>query len=222
MADRAVPGSVGLPLPGVELRLVDGDEQDVEDGDPGEVWVRGPNVFAGYWHDEAATAAAVTADGWLRTGDVGVRDRAGMLRLVDRLRDLIIVSGFNVYPGEVERVLGEDPAVAEAAVVGTPHPLTGETVVASVVARTDAAIDLATSAHPGSTSSTPCPTPPAAKSGVTSCATTRRTATPRPQRTGRWIRPDARDRPPPHASRGGGLHPCRVRAVPTRRGTGDA
>jgi long-chain acyl-CoA synthetase len=142
MADAAVAGSVGLPLPGIELRLVDADGEDVDDGDPGEVWVRGANVFQGYWRDEAATAAALTPDGWLRTGDVGIRDDAGMLRLVDRLRDLIIVSGFNVYPREVERVLEDDPAVAEAAVVGVPHPLTGETVVASVVARSDAEVDV--------------------------------------------------------------------------------
>ncbi len=141
MADAAVPGSVGLPLPGVELRLVGADGDDVEVGDPGEVWVRGPNVFQGYWQDPDATAEALTADGWLRTGDVGCRDEAGMLRLVDRLRDLIIVSGFNVYPREVERVLLEDDAVADAAVVGAPHPLTGETVVAYVVPRSDAQVD---------------------------------------------------------------------------------
>jgi long-chain acyl-CoA synthetase len=142
MAESAVPGSVGLPLPGIELRLVDGDGHDVEVGDPGEVWVRGPNVFAGYWNDQEASAAALTPDGWLRTGDVGTRDDRGLLRLVDRLRDLIIVSGFNVYPREVERVLLEDAAVADAAVVGTSHPLTGETVVAYVVERDGEHVDV--------------------------------------------------------------------------------
>jgi long-chain acyl-CoA synthetase len=142
MADAAVPGSVGLPLPGVELKLVDGEGYEVELGDPGEVWVRGPNVFQGYWNDPDATAAALTEDGWLRTGDVGIRDDAGMLRLVDRLRDLIIVSGFNVYPREVERVLLEDDAVADAAVVGVPHPLTGETVAGFVVPRSGATVDV--------------------------------------------------------------------------------
>jgi long-chain acyl-CoA synthetase len=142
MADAAVPGSVGLPLPGIELRLVDAQGHDVEVGDPGEVWVRGPNVFSGYWNDAAATADALTDDGWLRTGDVGTRDERGLLRLVDRLRDLIIVSGFNVYPREVERVLLEDEAVADAAAVGVPHPLTGETVVAYVVERADAHVDV--------------------------------------------------------------------------------
>jgi long-chain acyl-CoA synthetase len=129
------PGSVGLPLPGVELRIVDDGGDDVVRGDPGEVWVRGPNVFRGYWNDEPGTAEALTSDGWLRTGDVGSCDEQGYLFLVDRKRDLIIVNGFNVYPREVERVLHEDPTVGQAAVVGRPHPLTGETVVAHVVPR---------------------------------------------------------------------------------------
>jgi long-chain acyl-CoA synthetase len=141
MAPEARPGSVGLPLPGLELRLVGEDGADVEVGDPGEVWVRGPNVFQGYWNDEEATAASLTADGWLRTGDVGTRDEDGYLYLVDRKRDLIIVNGFNVYPREVERVLFEDEAVGQAAVVGAPHPLTGETVIAYVVPRAGASVD---------------------------------------------------------------------------------
>jgi long-chain acyl-CoA synthetase len=105
---RADARQRGVAAARVELRLVDGEGEDVETGDPGEVWVRGPNVFQGYWNDPEGTAAALTEDGWLRTGDVGIRDEHGMLRLVDRLRDLIIVSGFNVYPREVERVLLED------------------------------------------------------------------------------------------------------------------
>ena len=132
VTDEVRPGSVGLPLAGIELRLVE-DGEDVVRGDPGEVWVRGPNVFAGYWQDPEATARALTDDGWLRTGDVGVRDDDGWLRLVDRHTDLIIVSGFNVYPREVERVLRAHPGVADVAVVGVPHPQTGETVVAHVV-----------------------------------------------------------------------------------------
>ncbi len=132
LSEEVRPGSVGLPLPDVELRLVE-DGVDVVAGDPGEVWVRGPNVFAGYWQDDEATARALTDDGWLRTGDVGVRDDDGWLRLVDRHTDLIIVSGFNVYPREVERVLRRHPGVADVAVVGVPHPQTGETVVAHVV-----------------------------------------------------------------------------------------
>lgn len=129
----AKPGAVGQPLPDIELRLVDEHGLDVADGDPGEVWVRGPNVFAGYWNDDAATAEVLTEDGWLRTGDVGVLDDDGDLRLVDRKKDVIIVSGFNVYPREVENVLHRHPEVLQAAVVGEPHPYTGEAVRAFVV-----------------------------------------------------------------------------------------
>jgi long-chain acyl-CoA synthetase len=135
------PGSIGRPVPGLSVRLVDEDGEDVPLGDPGELWVRGPNVFAGYWHDPEATAAALTPDGWLRTGDIGVADGQGMLRLVDRVKDLIIVSGFNVFPAEVEDVLRSHPAVAEAAVVGVPHPHTGEAVKAFVVVRPGAAVE---------------------------------------------------------------------------------
>jgi long-chain acyl-CoA synthetase len=137
----ARPGSVGRPAPGIEVRLVDDDGGDVLVGDPGEIWVRGPNVFRGYWNDPEATAAALTPDGWLRTGDVALVDDDGYLYLVDRIKDLIIVSGFNVYPAEVEAVLSEHPGVAAAAVVGLPHPHTGETVKAFVVPAPRAAIE---------------------------------------------------------------------------------
>lgn len=132
MAPEPRPGTVGMPLPDIELRIVDGDGTDVAPGDPGEVWVRGPNVFAGYWNDAEATEAALV-DGWLRTGDTGILDDDGYLRLVDRQNDLIIVSGFNVYPREVERVLMRHEAVETCAVVGVPHPYTGEAVRAFVV-----------------------------------------------------------------------------------------
>ncbi len=133
MLDDAPPGSVGLPVPDVEVRLVGDDGGDVLAGDVGEIWVRGPNVFRGYWNDPVATAATLTSDRWLRTGDVGTRDENGVLYLVDRLDDLVIVEGFSVYPGEVERVLIEDPSVAQAGVVGVPHPVSGESIVAYVV-----------------------------------------------------------------------------------------
>ena len=134
MASTPRPGSVGRPLPDVELRLVDEHGRRVRDGDLGEVVVRGLNVFSGYWGQPQATAAVLDADGWFRTGDIGYLD-AEDLFLVDRRSDLIIVSGFNVYPGEVEEVLHRHPKVAEAAVVGTPHPYTGESVKAVVVLR---------------------------------------------------------------------------------------
>jgi len=126
-------GSVGKALDGLEVRLVDEDGTDVLEGDAGEVWVRGPNVFAGYWEDPEATARVLTADGWLRTGDVAVADEDGYLYIVDRAKDLIIVSGFNVYPAEVEQVVADAPGVAEVCVVGIAHPTTGEAVRAFVV-----------------------------------------------------------------------------------------
>jgi long-chain acyl-CoA synthetase len=134
------PGSIGPPLPGVEVRIVDVDGADALLGDPGELLVRGPNVFPGYWHDDEATARALQG-GWLHTGDVAVVEESGDLHLVDRAKDLVIVSGFNVYPVEVEDVLREHPGVADAAVVGEPNPRTGETVVAHVVPAPGSEID---------------------------------------------------------------------------------
>jgi long-chain acyl-CoA synthetase len=146
----APEGSIGRPLPGVQVRLVDAQGDDVLVGDPGEIWVRGPNVFSGYWDDPEATAAALTEDGWLRTGDVAVVDDHGFLYLVDRIKDLVIVSGFNVFPAEVETVLCEHPDVAEAAVVGVPDPRAGEALRAFVVPRDAATIEVdALTAHCG-------------------------------------------------------------------------
>jgi long-chain acyl-CoA synthetase len=132
MSTRPRPGSIGLPLPEVEFRLVDEDGADVELGDPGEIIVKGPNVFRGYWNRPDETDRAFLGE-WFRTGDIAVQDEDGYLYLVDRKRDLIIVSGFNVFPSEVEAALVENPAIAEAAVVGVPHPYTGEAVKAYVV-----------------------------------------------------------------------------------------
>ena len=129
------PGSIGPPLPGVEVRVVDEEGNDVEEDDPGEIVVRGPNVFSGYWRDETATKEAFLEGGWLRTGDVAIRDEDGYLYLVDRKKDLIIVSGFNVYPVEVEDVLLRHEKVAEAGVIGIPDERTGEAVKAFVVLR---------------------------------------------------------------------------------------
>jgi long-chain acyl-CoA synthetase len=130
---RNRPGSVGLPLPGVSVRLVDEADQDVLAGDPGEIWVQGPNVFAGYWRDSDASAEVLTPTGWLRTGDVGVIGEEGDLFIIDRRKDLVIVSGFNVYPAEVEEVVAAVPGVAEAVVVGRPDPATGESVEVVIV-----------------------------------------------------------------------------------------
>ncbi|MCU1466149.1 MAG: acyl-CoA synthetase (AMP-forming)/AMP-acid ligase [Actinomycetia bacterium] len=128
------PGSIGPPLPGIEVRLLDREGNPALEDDPGQIVVRGANVFVGYWNDATATAA-VLVDGWLHTGDVAVADADGWLTLVDRAKDVVIVSGFNVYPGEVEDALRSHRDVEDVAVIGEPHPRTGETVVAYVVAR---------------------------------------------------------------------------------------
>jgi long-chain acyl-CoA synthetase len=124
------PGSVGRPLPGIEIRVVDSSGDDAAPGDPAELWVRGDNVFSGYWPDGVD---GPHEDGWYPTGDIGLVDGDGDLTLVDRLRELVIVSGFNVYPFEVEDVISEVDGVVEVAVVGTPDEETGEAVLAFVV-----------------------------------------------------------------------------------------
>lgn len=123
-------GSVGAALPGIELRLVDETWGQVEGEDPGQIQVRGDNLFSGYWPDGAD---GPDADGWYSTGDVGFLDASGDLFLVDRVKELVIVSGFNVYPTEVEDVIREVDGVADAAVIGVPDDETGEAVVAYVV-----------------------------------------------------------------------------------------
>jgi long-chain acyl-CoA synthetase len=123
-------GSVGRALPGIEIRVVEANGEDSRPGDPAEIWVRGDNLFSGYWPDGVD---GPRGDGWYPTGDIGFLDRDGDLTLVDRLRELVIVSGFNVYPFEVEDVIAEVPGVAQVAVVGLPDEDTGEAVVAFVV-----------------------------------------------------------------------------------------
>ena len=130
-------GSVGRVLPGMQVRIVDERGDDALRGDTGEVWVKGPNVFKGYLGEPEATRRVLDDDGWLHTGDIAITDDDGYLYLVDRAKDLIIVSGFNVYPAEVEEVLLEHPDVLEAGVVGVPHPHTGEAVKALVVLSAD-------------------------------------------------------------------------------------
>ena len=133
-------GTVGFPLSHVDVRIVDADGQDVVGDALGELWVRGPNVCNGYWGRAEATAAAF-AGGWFRTGDLGSRTADAYLTLHGRRSDLIISSGFNIYPREIEEVLLEQPGIREAAVVGVADPLRGEVPVAYVV--TDAALDRA-------------------------------------------------------------------------------
>lgn len=136
-------GTIGLPLPRVEvaIRALGEPEADVPVGERGEVVVRGPNVMAGYWNRAAETRATMTADGWLRTGDVGVMDRDGFVTLVDRIKDLIICSGYNVYPRVVEEALYQHADVVAATVVGMPDAYRGETPAAFVEMREGAARD---------------------------------------------------------------------------------
>lgn len=124
------PGSVGQELPGIELRLLDDEDGDVRSGDPGEICVRGANIFSGYWPDGDE---GPDEDGWFPTGDIAYRDEDGDLHLVDRRKELILVNGFNVYPREIENVLTNLPTVALAAVISVRHPYTGEAVKAYVV-----------------------------------------------------------------------------------------
>lgn len=127
-------GSVGLPLPGVEARIVNPEtEEELPDGEVGEVQIRGPHVCKGYWRQPDKTAAAFTADGWLRTGDLGMRAADGYFTLKGRSKDLIISGGYNIYPPEVELVLAEHPAVSASAVIGCPDDTWGERVTAVIV-----------------------------------------------------------------------------------------
>ena len=128
------PGTVGAPYPGQEARVVDvADREPLPDGEIGEIEVRGPHVFAGYWNRPDATAEAFSADGWFKTGDLGWRSADGYFTITGRARELIISGGYNVYPREVEDVLAEHPAVAEVAVLGAPDADLGEQVVAVIV-----------------------------------------------------------------------------------------
>jgi long-chain acyl-CoA synthetase len=126
------PDSIGIPVPGTDVRIVDDAGRPVPQGEPGELIVRGPQVMAGYWNRPEETARTIR-DGWLYTGDVAVMDADGYFRIVDRKKDMILVSGFNVYPNEVEDVIAQLDAVLEVAVIGVPDDKSGESVRAFVV-----------------------------------------------------------------------------------------
>jgi long-chain acyl-CoA synthetase len=132
------PGSIGTPIHGVQMRVVDEYGRDVPQGEVGEIVIRGHNVMKGYWRRPDETTAAIR-DGWFHSGDMGRVDEDGYFAIVDRKKDLIIRGGYNVYPREVEEVLYEHPAVAEAAVIGIPHPQLGEEVAAAVAIKPGAA-----------------------------------------------------------------------------------
>jgi long-chain acyl-CoA synthetase len=133
------PGSIGTPISGVEMRVVDPSGEPVAAGEVGEIVIRGHNVMKGYWGKPEATAEVLSPEGWFRTGDMGRVDEDGFFFIVDRKKDLIIRGGFNVYPREIEEVLYEHPAVAEAAVIGLPHASLGEEIGAAVALKTGAA-----------------------------------------------------------------------------------
>jgi long-chain acyl-CoA synthetase len=132
----AKPGKVGPAIPGVEVKIVDESGNELPRGEMGELICRGANIMLGYWNQPEATATTIR-DGWLHTGDLATEDEDGYFAIVDRLKDMIIVSGFNVYPREVEEVLFRHPAIAEAAVVQYPDPYQGESVMAFVVLKPD-------------------------------------------------------------------------------------
>ncbi|ORB85913.1 long-chain-fatty-acid--CoA ligase [Mycobacterium kansasii] len=134
-------GSIGTPIEGVQLRVVDPSGAEVAPGEAGEIQIKGHNVMKGYWNFPEATGATITPDGWLATGDVGRVDEDGYFYIVDRTKDLIIRGGYNVYPREIEEVLYEHPAVAEAAVIGFPHDSLGEEIGAAVALKQGAAAD---------------------------------------------------------------------------------
>jgi long-chain acyl-CoA synthetase len=133
--DDRPPGAVGLPLPSTEVSIRDDKGVEVAPGEGGEVWVRGPQVMPGYWQRPEETRQVLTDDGWLLTGDIGLMDEGGFVKLLDRKKDMIIVSGFKVFPNEVEDVVARHPKVLEAAVIGVPDARTGQAVKLFVVRR---------------------------------------------------------------------------------------
>ena len=160
------PGSIGTPIRNVQMRAVDGEDHEVPQGEVGEIVIRGPNVMKGYWQRPEATAEALR-DGWFHTGDLARVDEDGYFYIVDRKKDLIIRGGYNIYPREIEEVLYEHPAVAEAAVIGLPH--------SSLARRSGRRWP-----------SSPGPSPPPRSYAITSRARSRRTST--RATSGSWTR----------------------------------
>jgi long-chain acyl-CoA synthetase len=143
----AYSGNIGLPLPNTELALLDDNGTEVPPGSPGEIAIRGPQVMAGYWQRPDETAKAMTHDGFFRTGDIGTVDERGYFRIVDRKKDMILVSGFNVYPNEIEDVLTQLPGVLECAAVGVPDAKAGEAVKVVIVKKDPALTEAAVRAY---------------------------------------------------------------------------
>jgi long-chain acyl-CoA synthetase len=131
-------GTIGVPIPGTSLKCLDDDGNEVAMGQPGEIAIKGPQVMAGYWQRPDETAKVMTADGYFKTGDVGIMDERGYFKIVDRKKDMVLVSGFNVYPNEVEDVVASCPGVMECAVVGVADEKTGEAVKLVIVKKDEA------------------------------------------------------------------------------------
>ena len=140
-------GTIGIPLPNTYMKILDDDGNDVPLGEPGEIAIKGPQVMAGYWQRPDETAKVMTADGYFRSGDVGVMDERGYFKIVDRKKDIILVSGFNVYPNEIEEVVSNLDGVLECAAVGQPDEHSGEAVKLVVVAKSDALTEQAVRDH---------------------------------------------------------------------------
>ena len=138
---ETIANSDGAAIPDTEVKLVDAEGKEVPRGTPGEVWVRGYNVMRGYFNDEAETKKAIDADGWLHTGDIAVMDERGYLKITDRIKDMFIMGGFNVYPAEVESLLFQHPGIAAGAVIGVPDERMGEVGMAFVVPRPGVKLD---------------------------------------------------------------------------------
>ena len=136
-------GNIGMPLPSTDIRMLDDDGHDVPAGQPGEIALKGPQVMAGYWQRPDETAKVMTADGFFRTGDIGIIDERGYVKIVDRKKDMVLVSGFNVYPNEVEDVVSQLPGVLECAVVGVPDEKTGEAVKLVIVKKDESLTEAA-------------------------------------------------------------------------------
>lgn len=134
---RHFTDTVGLPMPSTEITLRDPAGNEVADGEPGELWARGPQVMKGYWRNPQANAESMTEDGFFKTGDVAILTEEGYYKIVDRIKDMVLVSGFNVYPTEIENIIAEIPGVVEVAVIGAPNEKTGEAVKAFVVKSRD-------------------------------------------------------------------------------------
>ena len=129
----AFSGTIGLPIPSTEIAILDDDGKEVALGQAGEIAIRGPQVMSGYWNRPDETAKVMTADGYFKSGDVGIMDERGFVKIVDRKKDMILVSGFNVYPYELEGVIAAHPGVLECACVGVPDEHSGEAVKVFVV-----------------------------------------------------------------------------------------